>query len=125
MRRIFAGALLALAVLLGAGLGAPNRAEARGRHAMSFSPGDRSRPHAGHGGQRRRVGRSHSRGTRHGHGRLRGHAHATPAASQPVAGGGDEGDAAKAVPGKGFTMENGVLTYPAPARFQPKNLPHR
>ncbi len=25
--------------------------------------------------------------------------------------------------GSGFTLENGVLTYPAPARFQPKNLP--
>lgn len=35
------------------------------------------------------------------------------------------GDAAKAVPGKGFTLENGILTYPAPARFQPKNLPQR
>ena len=121
MRRIFAGALLALAVLLGAGLGAPDRAEARGRHAMSFSPGDRSRPHAGHAGQRRRAGRSHGRAVRHGHGRVRVRAHA--ATSQPA--GGDEGDAAKAVPGKGFTMENGVLTYPAPARFQPKNLPHR
>lgn len=26
-------------------------------------------------------------------------------------------------PGSGFTYENGVLTYPAPARFQPRNLP--
>lgn len=26
-------------------------------------------------------------------------------------------------PGSGFKLENGVLTYPAPARFQPKNLP--
>ncbi|WP_165359391.1 DUF1190 domain-containing protein [Lichenibacterium minor] len=26
-------------------------------------------------------------------------------------------------PGSGFKLEGGVLTYPAPARFQPKNLP--
>ena len=26
-------------------------------------------------------------------------------------------------PGSGFKLEDGVLTYPAPARFQPKNLP--
>ncbi len=26
-------------------------------------------------------------------------------------------------PGSGFTLEDGVLTYPAPQRFQPKNLP--
>jgi hypothetical protein len=26
-------------------------------------------------------------------------------------------------PGSGFKMENGVLTYPAPERFQPRNLP--
>lgn len=26
-------------------------------------------------------------------------------------------------PGSGFKMEDGVLTYPAPARFQPRNLP--
>ena len=25
-------------------------------------------------------------------------------------------------PGQGFTMVDGVLTYPAPARFQPRNL---
>jgi hypothetical protein len=25
--------------------------------------------------------------------------------------------------GSGFKLEDGVLTYPAPARFQPKNLP--
>ncbi|MBE7220294.1 MAG: hypothetical protein INR64_17630 [Caulobacteraceae bacterium] len=127
MRRILAGALLALAVLLGMSLGGSGPAEARGRHSMSFSPGDRSRPHAVHGGYHRRGGRSHGRSARHGHGRGRFHAvpkHGAPA--QPAArGGDDEGDAAKAVPGKGFTMENGVLTYPAPARFQPKNLPHR
>ena len=26
-------------------------------------------------------------------------------------------------PGSGFKLEDGVLTYPAPARFQPRNLP--
>ncbi len=26
-------------------------------------------------------------------------------------------------PGSGFTLQDGVLTYPAPERFQPKNLP--
>lgn len=26
-------------------------------------------------------------------------------------------------PGAGFTLEDGVLTYPAPERFQPRNLP--
>ena len=26
-------------------------------------------------------------------------------------------------PGSGFTLQDGVLTYPAPQRFQPKNLP--
>ena len=33
----------------------------------------------------------------------------------------DEAAATKAVP-PGFKMEDGVLTYPAPARFQPQNL---
>ncbi len=35
----------------------------------------------------------------------------------------DSAAPANAPPGSGFTYENGVLTYPAPARFQPKNLP--
>jgi hypothetical protein len=35
----------------------------------------------------------------------------------------DRAAPANAPPGSGFTYENGVLTYPAPARFQPKNLP--
>jgi hypothetical protein len=40
--------------------------------------------------------------------------------------GGPERDlppSAKPPPGSGFKLEDGVLTYPAPARFQPKNLP--
>lgn len=36
----------------------------------------------------------------------------------------DEEPSAAAPPGSGFKMEDGVLTYPAPARFQPKNLKH-
>ena len=43
------------------------------------------------------------------------HARATPPSDRAVP--------ASAPPGSGFTYENGVLTYPAPARFQPKNLP--
>lgn len=46
----------------------------------------------------------------------------------PVAGHGGPREAAGAPatsppPGSGFKLEDGVLTYPAPARFQPKNLP--
>ena len=33
--------------------------------------------------------------------------------------------ATSAPPGSGFKMEDGVLTYPAPARFQPKILKKR
>lgn len=33
------------------------------------------------------------------------------------------GPSAPPPPGSGFKMEDGVLTYPAPARFNPKNLP--
>lgn len=36
----------------------------------------------------------------------------------------DEEPSSAAPPGSGFKMEDGVLTYPAPARFQPKNLKH-
>lgn len=83
---------------------------ASARHRMSFTPGGHGHVVASHRGfsrsARHRLGRSpHFAGGR-GLGRA-------PADDEP---------AAAAQPGSGFKMEDGVLTYPAPARFQPKNL---
>jgi hypothetical protein len=81
---------------------------------MSFVPGSRGHfravSHRHHGG-----GRSH----RHWHGSSR-HARPSPRHGSEREG----GEAAEAKPGGGFKVIDGVLTYPAPARFQPKNLPH-
>jgi hypothetical protein len=101
-------------------------AEAAGRHRMSFTPGDRGRPSLHH-----RAGRSaghrafRGRHAVHGHRAVRGH-HASGhrAETHRVETHRETENAAKAVPGAGFKLEDGVLTYPAPARFQPKNLPH-
>ena len=90
---------------------------AAARQTMSFVPGGRGRlaVHSGYHGQRyARHRATYGHQARRG-GRVR---QATPH------GGEDGGDTAKAVPGAGFTMQDGVLTYPAPARFQPKNLKH-
>ena len=51
---------------------------------------------------------------------------ARPSPTSPVARAGVEREptpSAPPPPGSGFKLEDGVLTYPAPARFQPKNLP--
>ena len=51
---------------------------------------------------------------------------ARPAPTSPVFRAGNERGlppSAPPPPGSGFKLEDGVLTYPAPARFQPKNLP--
>lgn len=85
------------------------------RQSMSFTPGDRTRAHAA---SSHRWAARHTRHPAHV-ARSRGHGDRRRTAAD-----GDEGSAAVAVPGAGFTMENGVLTYPAPARFQPKNLKH-
>lgn len=52
---------------------------------------------------------------------------AADTAKRPAAGpeGDEEGAVAPAKPGSGFTLEDGVLTFPAPARYDPKNLPKR
>ena len=105
---------------LGLGLVDLRLSDAMARQAMSFSPGDHARSRGAHVSRHGHAGRSHG-ASRHGRGRPRAIAHA-PARKGYAARGDDEGDAAKAVPGKGFTMENGILTYPAPARFQPRNL---
>ena len=51
-----------------------------------------------------------------GHGRTQRPVPATGAGRAP-------GPSAPPPPGSGFKMEDGVLTFPAPARFSPKNLP--
>ena len=52
----------------------------------------------------------------------------TPAPAVVQRSGSPDGDpppSAPPPPGSGFKLEDGVLTYPAPARFQPKNLPQQ
>lgn len=94
-------------------------AEALARQSMSFSPGNHARPSGARALRHARVGRGRAT-RRRAQVRSRPTGHLTRRS-----GGADEGDAARAVPGKGFTLENGILTYPAPARFQPRNLkPH-
>ncbi|WP_237476459.1 DUF1190 domain-containing protein [Lichenibacterium dinghuense] len=48
-----------------------------------------------------------------------------PSAAPAFAGGADKPlpPSPAPPPGSGFRLEDGVLTYPAPARFQPRNLP--
>ena len=74
------------------------------RQRMSFVPGHDS----GFTASLRRQSRA----------RWRKRYEAVPVARQRVP---QEGDTA-GKPGQGFTMVDGVLTYPAPARFQPKNM---
>ena len=94
--------------------------DAFARQSMSFSPGNHARPHSARVSRHARVGRGRATTRRRAQMRSRPTGHLTRGS-----GGADEGDAARAVPGKGFTLENGILTYPAPARFQPRNLkPH-
>ena len=94
--------------------------DAVARQSMSFSPGNNARPVGARVSRHARAGRGRVTSRRRGQVRSRPTGHVTRGS-----GGADEGDAARAVPGKGFTLENGILTYPAPARFQPQNLkPH-
>ena len=90
-----------------AGLGC-FEAPAFARQRMSFQPGRHNYEQTSFRRPRHRI-----RSGRH-HGRAavsrRGHA-ASPA------------EPARVPPG--FKMEDGVLTYPAPARFQPQNLKRR
>ena len=79
------------------------------RQTMSFVPGDRSRQTRAERSHRSAGRAAHAPRGRTGHGRR----------------GEEGGGAAKASPGAGFTMMDGVLTYPAPARFQPKVLKRR
>jgi hypothetical protein len=87
------------------------------RVRMSFYPGRH-----GHA-----VARYHTyaRGHRFRYGGRRSHRHVFvgrhPSTVRPNA---EEGAAKAPTPGSGFKMEDGVLTYPAPARFQPQNLKH-
>lgn len=76
---------------------------------MSFVPGDKSPIQAT--SYRTRGARFHRRSSS-SRGGNRGRSQA------------DEEPSSAAPPGSGFKMEDGVLTYPAPARFQPKNLKH-
>ena len=85
------------------------------RVRMSFIPGRHgyavAYPHRGYG-----------RHSSYRRGRGLGYAssgHASRSQSGP-----EEAPAPAAPPGSGFKMEDGVLTYPAPERFQPKNLKH-
>jgi hypothetical protein len=120
VKRILAVCVLAWAMVIGAA--PPSPVEAAGRHRMSFVPGERSRPakRMHHGSGRGRVVRhGYRHGTRHAtHGRR-----SQRAAARHASQGGDR--EIRAAPGGGFTLQDGVLTYPAPARFQPRNLPHR
>lgn len=79
---------------------------------MSFVPGDRSPilPASFH--PRRSGSRFHRRA-------FQARGRGAPGRNQA-----DDEPSAAAPPGSGFKMEDGVLTYPAPARFQPKNLKH-
>lgn len=86
------------------------------RQSMSFVPGHHARARAAaHHARHVQRSRHAFHAARHTTGRRARH--------EPEAA--DEGSAAKAVPGPGFTMQDGVLTYPAPARFQPGNLKRR
>lgn len=85
---------------------------AQARHRLSFVPG-----HHGGAAAYRHFGARHAGG---GRGRQRGYFRRRGAPSA----GADEGATAPPPPGSGFKMEDGVLTYPAPARFQPQNLKH-
>ncbi len=109
LRRTFA-AMVALAGLLFAV--EPSLARVR----MSFVPG---RYHHSYGGRHHSYTRHYhrARSSRH-HASSHGGRHGASRSA------GDEGPAASAPAGSGFKMEDGVLTYPAPARFQPKNLKH-
>ncbi|MDX7950938.1 hypothetical protein P7D22_07065 [Lichenihabitans sp. Uapishka_5] len=121
MRRDRQFGIRALALLLGAGLAAFQPTAASARQSLSFTPGQHDRSHgvqAEHSRHRVRSVRPHVRSgvARAPGGAARGRAVASQRETV------DDGPAAKAVPGKGFSMENGVLTYPAPARFQTKAL---
>ncbi|MCW6508072.1 hypothetical protein [Lichenifustis flavocetrariae] len=88
--------------------GAGATALAAGRQTMTFIPGDRSRP---------------ATLVTPGSGRRASAAPVHAPAKGRIARRSQEGDetpAATARPGQGFTLEDGVLTYPAPARFQPQ-----
>lgn len=101
--------LLALAGLLA--VGEPVSARVR----MSFMPGR-------HGYTVAHQHRGYGHHFAYGRGRRRSYApngRASRSRSGP-----DEAPAPAAPPGSGFKMEDGVLTYPAPARFQPQNLKH-
>ena len=91
------------------------------RHRMSFTPGSH---HGGYGGHRGRS-RGASRPSRHARGRTAPARHIATRGGHASDDGNSEGSGAiVSRPGGGFTLEDGVLTYPAPARFQPKNLKH-
>ncbi len=118
IRRTMGQAGLKRLLILGTALAALLLADsaAMARHRMSFVPGRHGHGYAAVAGPPRcpRAGAAIDRRAmwlaRHGPAR-RG-------------GGADEGTNVPPPPGSGFKMEDGVLTYPAPARFQPKNLKH-
>jgi hypothetical protein len=90
---------------------------AMARHRMSFVPGRHGHAVAAHWHRQWRPHRVwHGRATaRHAAVRRAPVRSGRPSESSvPVA----------PPPGSGFKMEDGVLTYPAPARFQPQNLKH-
>ena len=87
---------------------------ASARQRMSFTPGARARHH----GYSHRGHRARHHGTSRSSRR-----HTSAPRRAPRASAKEEGSATTAgKAGGGFTMQDGVLTYPAPARFQPKNL---
>ncbi len=106
MSRLAMSLLLGVLVLVSSPVDAARLRRGAPRQTMSFVPGDRSKPAQM---THRRVATRPVR----------------PMRSRTARGrdtGDEGGDAAAAKPGAGFTMMDGVLTYPAPARFQPKVL---
>jgi hypothetical protein len=105
------GAILGLFLMVL--LNGTSLAEARQR--LAFTPGHHGRSYA--------VARPRARWhwTRHAQ-RYAPTRHASHPAPAHPAQAHPNADTAEGRPGGGFTMQDGVLTYPAPARFQPKNF---
>lgn len=113
MRRATAGILViaTLLAMMEPALARVRMSFAPGRHGYAVSYRHRSYRPAYHGWRGRHRASAVSR-------------HAPVRTRAGRSSGPDEAPSAAPPPGSGFKMEDGVLTYPAPARFQPKNLKH-